>query len=56
VLVENSHNGIYNGLDQYFNRIHIRSEEDLSGNWIELSGIEPTREGNRVDFVATNTL
>jgi MiaB-like tRNA modifying enzyme len=56
VLVENGQEGVYNGLDQYFNRIRIRSEEELSGNWVELSGIEPTREGNRVDFVATNTL
>jgi MiaB-like tRNA modifying enzyme len=50
VLVENGQDGLYNGLDQYFNRVRIRSEEDLSGNWISINGIEPILEGNRADF------
>jgi MiaB-like tRNA modifying enzyme len=55
VLVENGQNGLYSGLDQYFNRLHIRSEEELSGNWIAPDAIEPTREGNRIDFVLRDT-
>jgi tRNA A37 methylthiotransferase MiaB len=47
VLVEGGKEGIYNGLDQYFNRIQIRSDEDLTGNWIELNGVEALPEGNR---------
>ena len=48
VLVENGREGVYNGLDQYFNRIQIVSSEDLHGNWIALSGVEAIPDGNRV--------
>ena len=35
ILVEHkTKNGTYSGLDQYFNKITIQSNEDLSGNWI----------------------
>jgi MiaB-like tRNA modifying enzyme len=39
VLVENGKNGLYNGYDQYFNRIEIQSSEDLSGNWISVDNV-----------------
>jgi MiaB-like tRNA modifying enzyme len=48
VLVEGRKEGWYNGLDQYFNRIRIRSDEDLTGNWITLDGIEALPEGNQL--------
>ncbi len=36
ILIENKkEDGIYYGLDQYFNKIAVKSEEDLVGNWIE---------------------
>ncbi len=46
VLVENGKDGVYSGLDQYFNRIEIVSQDDLAGNWIELNNISATTAGN----------
>ncbi len=46
VLVEGGRDGIYNGLDQYFNRIQIHSTEDLTGNWVRIDEAEATAEGN----------
>jgi MiaB-like tRNA modifying enzyme len=37
VLIEQEYNGAYNGYDQYFNKIEIISEEDLTGNWITVN-------------------
>jgi len=34
VLLENGRDGLYQGYDQYFNRIEVRSNEDLAGNWL----------------------
>ena len=36
VLIENGREGIYHGYDQYFNKIEVRSDEDLSSNWITI--------------------
>jgi len=36
ILLENGKNGIYQGYDQYFNRVEVRSSDDLSGNWVLL--------------------
>ncbi len=47
VLVENGREGMYNGLDQYFNRVQIASSEDLRGNWTTLEKIEVLPEGNQ---------
>lgn len=35
ILIENKkEDGLYHGLDQYFNKIAVKSDEDLVGNWI----------------------
>jgi MiaB-like tRNA modifying enzyme len=34
VLVESCRDNIYKGLDQYFNKIEIKSDEDIKGNWL----------------------
>jgi len=34
VLLENGRDGIYYGYDQYFNKIEVKSSNDLSGNWL----------------------
>lgn len=34
VLIESEKDGIYSGLDQFFNKIEVRSETDLVGDWI----------------------
>ncbi len=50
VLLERGRDGSYSGLDQYFNRITVRSDEELSGNWILLDNISVEREGNQASF------
>ncbi|MBL0722084.1 MAG: tRNA (N(6)-L-threonylcarbamoyladenosine(37)-C(2))-methylthiotransferase MtaB [Sulfurovum sp.] len=46
VLIENSKDGLYQGFDQYFNRIKIQSDEELSNNWVLLNKLEVKYEGN----------
>lgn len=46
ILVESGDNGIYSGLDQFFNKIVIESSEDLSGNWITIDNYEVKNEHN----------
>jgi len=36
VLIENGTNGVYHGYDQYFNKIEVSSNEDLTSNWINI--------------------
>lgn len=50
VLVESQSNGIYSGLDQFFNKISIHSNEDLSGNWIQIEKYEVEDEHNVAQF------
>jgi len=46
VLVESYKDGFYQGLDQYFNKIKIRSDEDLIGNWINIEEFEVEEDFN----------
>ena len=46
VLIENGEKGVYNGLDQYFNRVQILSDEDLSGNWLTVDNVLAEAKGN----------
>jgi len=39
VLIEQEHKGNYNGYDQYFNKVEVRSEEDLTANWITVNNV-----------------
>lgn len=50
VLLENGKDGIYHGFDQYFNKVSVRSEEDLSSNWVFLNDVEVTGEGNKAQI------
>lgn len=50
VLIESENNGVYSGLDQFFNKISIRSDEDLSGNWIQIEKYEVEDEHNVAQF------
>jgi len=47
VLLENGNNGVYHGFDQYFNKVSVQSDEDLSSNWVFLNDVEVTYEGNK---------
>ena len=47
VLLESGTDGIYHGFDQYFNKVSVRSDEDLSSNWVFLNNVEVSLEGNK---------
>ncbi len=47
VLLESGKDGIYHGFDQYFNKVSVKSDEDLSANWVFLNDVEVTNEGNK---------
>lgn len=46
VLLENGKEGVYQGFDQYFNKVSVKSEEDLSANWVVLNKVEVKDAGN----------
>jgi tRNA A37 methylthiotransferase MiaB len=46
VLLENGKDGVYQGFDQYFNRVTVKSDEDFSANWVLLNDVEVSHEGN----------
>ncbi len=45
VLIEQGKEGLYSGYDQYFNKIEVSSNEDISSNWIFLN--EAKIDGNK---------
>ena len=49
VLIEKGQSENFYGLDQYFNRVAVRSEEDLSSNWILLNKVEVKPDGNQAE-------
>lgn len=46
VLVESEKDGLYHGYDQHFNKIIIKSNEDLNGNWINIQNYEVREDCN----------
>jgi len=50
ILVEEKKNGLYTGYDQYFNRIHIKSNEDLIGNWVNIEHYNIGEKENNAIF------
>jgi MiaB-like tRNA modifying enzyme len=46
VLIESYKDGLYHGLDQHFNKIVVASDEDLLGNWINISKYEVREDCN----------
>ena len=46
LLIENYKDGFYHGLDQHFNKIVVKSDEDLVGNWINIEKYEIEMEHN----------
>lgn len=47
VLLESGQGGVYHGFDQYFNKVTVSSDEDLSANWVLLNNVEVGSEGNK---------
>ncbi len=50
VLLENGKEGVYSGFDQYFNKVSVKSDEDLSSNWVYLNNVEVANEGNKTQI------
>ena len=50
VLLESGRDGIYQGFDQYFNKVSVTSNEDLSANWVFLNNVEVSDEGNKAEL------
>ena len=50
VLIESEKEGKFHGLDQFFNKIIIDAEQDLVGNWLEVSAYEVLEGHNYVRF------
>jgi len=50
VLLENGKDGVFYGFDQYFNRVEVRSSEDLSSNWVLLNSVEVNPDGNSAEL------
>ena len=50
VLLENGKNGVYHGFDQYFNRVSVTSDDDLSSNWVLLNQLEVTDEESKAQL------
>ena len=47
VLLESGKENLFSGLDQYFNRVKVTSEMELSANWVLLNSVEVGDEENR---------
>jgi len=47
VLLENGKEGVFNGFDQYFNKVEVQSTDDLSSNWVLLNNVEVDSDGNK---------
>ncbi|MEA3316024.1 MAG: tRNA (N(6)-L-threonylcarbamoyladenosine(37)-C(2))-methylthiotransferase MtaB [Campylobacterota bacterium] len=50
ILIESKQNGIYKGYDQFFNPIHISSDVDLVGNWIDIDNYNIDKDINVSKF------
>jgi len=50
VLVENQKNGFYEGYDEYFNKMVIESNLDLTHQWINIDNYEVKKENNFCKF------
>lgn len=50
VLIESKKDDYFVGLDQFFNKIYIKSDFDLKGNWIEIRDYEVKKEANYAHF------
>ncbi|MEA3330270.1 MAG: tRNA (N(6)-L-threonylcarbamoyladenosine(37)-C(2))-methylthiotransferase MtaB [Campylobacterota bacterium] len=50
VLIESEKNGLYQGLDQHFNKILVESDLDLVGDWIDIKKFEVKGDCNYAKF------
>lgn len=50
ILVESGENGVYSGLDEYFNKIRIRARVPLASKWLETKDYQVLDEVNSVEI------
>ncbi|WP_211305531.1 tRNA (N(6)-L-threonylcarbamoyladenosine(37)-C(2))-methylthiotransferase MtaB [Helicobacter anseris] len=50
VLVERGEDGRYSGLDQFFNRIFIKSEKNIQNTWLKIDKYQVMQEGNYAEI------
>ncbi|NKQ41093.1 MAG: tRNA (N(6)-L-threonylcarbamoyladenosine(37)-C(2))-methylthiotransferase MtaB [Sulfurovum sp.] len=50
ILLESGRDGVFKGLDQYFNRVTVESREDLASNWLMSNSVTVSRHGNGIEF------
>ena len=50
VLLESGKEGSFYGFDQYFNRVKVKSDEELSSNWVLLNHVEVGPDGNHAEI------
>ncbi len=50
VLIEQKKDGAYQGLDQFFNKVEVKSEADIVGDWISINEYELRGEYNVSQF------
>ena len=50
VLVEGFKNGFYEGYDEFYNKIKIKSDENLSKKWLKIEHYEVRENGNFAEF------
>ena len=46
VLIESYKEGLYHGFDQHFNKVVVKSDEDLLGNWVNIANYHVEKEYN----------
>ncbi|MBM0637335.1 tRNA (N(6)-L-threonylcarbamoyladenosine(37)-C(2))-methylthiotransferase MtaB [Campylobacter sp. VicNov18] len=54
ILIENKKEGFFEGYDQFFNKIKIKSNEDIAKEWITLSQYEVQEKFNFANLKASN--
>ena len=50
VLLERGKNGIYHGYDQYYNKVTVKSDNDLESSWVYLDDVDIQKDGNYATF------
>lgn len=50
ILVENQKDGFFEGYDQFFNKIKIKSSKDIAKEWLKLERYEVQEKHNFADL------
>lgn len=50
VLIESEKDGLYHGFDQFFNKVLVKSDEDHTGEWVEIEKYAIEKEHNYAEL------